>query len=73
MTDLLNMMGIVKEFPGVRALDGVDLDVRAGDGGADQRRCEESVLNLTIRQCRNFIGKLSNCQIAKLDFYGCNR
>lgn len=31
MTDLLNMMGIVKEFPGVRALDGVDLDVRAGE------------------------------------------
>jgi ribose transport system ATP-binding protein len=31
VTDLLNMMGIVKEFPGVRALDGVDLDVRAGE------------------------------------------
>ncbi|TCC30041.1 sugar ABC transporter ATP-binding protein [Kribbella speibonae] len=31
MTDLLTMMGIVKEFPGVRALDGVDLDVRAGE------------------------------------------
>ncbi|WP_350275323.1 sugar ABC transporter ATP-binding protein [Kribbella sp. HUAS MG21] len=31
MTDLLNMLGIVKEFPGVRALDGVDLDVRAGE------------------------------------------
>jgi ribose transport system ATP-binding protein len=27
---LLTMTGIVKEFPGVRALDGVDLDVRAG-------------------------------------------
>ena len=27
---LLQMSGIVKEFPGVRALDGVDLDVRAG-------------------------------------------
>ena len=25
------MRGIVKEFPGVRALDGVDLDVRAGE------------------------------------------
>src|SRR4051794_28861029 len=25
------MHGIVKEFPGVRALDGVDLDVRAGE------------------------------------------
>ncbi|NOL45460.1 sugar ABC transporter ATP-binding protein [Kribbella sandramycini] len=25
------MTGIVKEFPGVRALDGVDLDVRAGE------------------------------------------
>jgi ribose transport system ATP-binding protein len=28
---LLRMHGIVKEFPGVRALDGVDLDVRAGE------------------------------------------
>jgi ribose transport system ATP-binding protein len=28
---LLTMTGIVKEFPGVRALDGVDLDVRAGE------------------------------------------
>ena len=33
MTDqpLLQMTGIVKQFPGVRALDGVDLDVRAGE------------------------------------------
>ncbi len=28
---LLQMHGIVKTFPGVRALDGVDLDVRAGE------------------------------------------
>ena len=28
---LLTMRGIVKEFSGVRALDGVDLDVRAGE------------------------------------------
>ncbi|MGH3507696.1 MAG: sugar ABC transporter ATP-binding protein [Nocardioidaceae bacterium] len=28
---LLTMSGIVKQFPGVRALDGVDLDVRAGE------------------------------------------
>ncbi len=28
---LLSMRGIVKIFPGVRALDGVDLDVRAGE------------------------------------------
>lgn len=28
---LLEMLGIVKEFPGVRALDGVDLEVRAGE------------------------------------------
>ena len=28
---LLQMHGIVKEFPGVRALDGVDLDVRPGE------------------------------------------
>jgi ribose transport system ATP-binding protein len=28
---LLRMRGIVKQFPGVRALDGVDLDVRAGE------------------------------------------
>ncbi len=28
---LLVMTGIVKEFPGVRALDGVDLDVRPGE------------------------------------------
>src|SRR5690349_7501707 len=28
---LLGMHGIVKTFPGVRALDGVDLDVRAGE------------------------------------------
>src|SRR6478609_6343219 len=28
---LLTMTDIVKEFPGVRALDGVDLDVRAGE------------------------------------------
>ncbi|MQA77958.1 MAG: ATP-binding cassette domain-containing protein [Streptosporangiales bacterium] len=33
MTDdaLLTMAGIVKTFPGVRALDGVDLEVRAGE------------------------------------------
>jgi ribose transport system ATP-binding protein len=31
LTDLLTMTGIVKEFPGVRALDGVDLDVRTGE------------------------------------------
>lgn len=30
-TALLEMTGIVKEFPGVRALDGVDLEVRAGE------------------------------------------
>jgi ribose transport system ATP-binding protein len=30
-TPLLQMTGIVKEFPGVRALGGVDLDVRAGE------------------------------------------
>jgi ribose transport system ATP-binding protein len=30
-TPLLEMTGIVKEFPGVRALDGVDLEVRAGE------------------------------------------
>lgn len=30
-TPLLQMTGIVKQFPGVRALDGVDLDVRAGE------------------------------------------
>jgi ribose transport system ATP-binding protein len=29
--DLLRMTGIVKEFPGVRALDGVDLDIRRGE------------------------------------------
>src|SRR3954449_4776371 len=28
---LLEMRGIVKAFPGVRALDGVDLDVRPGE------------------------------------------
>jgi ABC-type sugar transport system ATPase subunit len=28
---LLQMTGIVKELPGVQALDGVDLDVRAGE------------------------------------------
>ncbi len=28
---LLTMRGIVKEFPGVRALDGVDFEVRAGE------------------------------------------
>ncbi|MFJ2441467.1 sugar ABC transporter ATP-binding protein [Streptomyces sp. NPDC087658] len=30
-TPLLTMDGIVKTFPGVRALDGVDLEVRAGE------------------------------------------
>ena len=28
---LLHMQGIVKTFPGVRALDGVDLEVRPGE------------------------------------------
>src|SRR5215217_1640913 len=27
----LQMRGIVKQFPGARALDGVDLDIRAGE------------------------------------------
>ena len=31
MAPLLEMTGIVKEFPGIRALDGVDLEVRAGE------------------------------------------
>jgi ribose transport system ATP-binding protein len=31
MAPLLTMSGIVKTFPGVRALDGVDLDVEAGE------------------------------------------
>jgi ribose transport system ATP-binding protein len=31
MAPLLTMRGIVKQFPGVRALDGVDLDVVAGE------------------------------------------
>ena len=31
MAALLTMRGIVKQFPGVRALDGVDLDVAAGE------------------------------------------
>ncbi|MFF5115150.1 sugar ABC transporter ATP-binding protein [Streptosporangium sp. NPDC000509] len=31
VTPLLLMRGIVKQFPGVRALDGVDLEVRAGE------------------------------------------
>jgi ribose transport system ATP-binding protein len=31
MEPLLRMTGITKDFPGVRALDGVDLDVRAGE------------------------------------------
>ncbi|HEV7909262.1 MAG TPA: sugar ABC transporter ATP-binding protein [Pseudonocardiaceae bacterium] len=31
MTPLLQMHGIAKDFPGVRALDGVDLQVRAGE------------------------------------------
>jgi ribose transport system ATP-binding protein len=30
-SELLRMTGIVKQFPGVRALDGVDLDVRRGE------------------------------------------
>ena len=30
-TVILRLTGIVKEFPGVRALDGVDLEVRAGE------------------------------------------
>ena len=30
-TPLLPMRGIVKQFPGVRALDGVDLEVWAGE------------------------------------------
>ena len=31
MTPLLSVTGVVKQFPGVRALDGVDLDVAAGE------------------------------------------
>ena len=31
MASLLTMRNIVKEFPGVRALDGVDLEVAAGE------------------------------------------
>jgi ribose transport system ATP-binding protein len=31
MTPLLAVTGVVKEFPGVRALDGVDLEVEAGE------------------------------------------
>jgi len=31
VSPLLTMRGIVKQFPGVRALDGVDLDVEAGE------------------------------------------
>ncbi|MEX2116779.1 MAG: sugar ABC transporter ATP-binding protein [Bacteroidota bacterium] len=31
MSDLLQMRGIVKEYPGVRALDSVDFDLRSGE------------------------------------------
>ena len=31
MTALLSVTGVVKQFPGVRALDGVDLEVEAGE------------------------------------------
>ena len=31
MAALLSVSGVVKEFPGVRALDGVDLEVEAGE------------------------------------------
>ncbi len=31
MTALLEMRSITKEFPGVRALDGVTFDLRAGE------------------------------------------
>ncbi|MEX1138356.1 MAG: sugar ABC transporter ATP-binding protein [Bacteroidota bacterium] len=31
MSDLLHMRGIVKEYPGVRALDSVDFDLHAGE------------------------------------------
>ena len=31
MASLLTVSGVVKEFPGVRALDGVDLEVEAGE------------------------------------------
>ncbi|WP_407635377.1 ATP-binding cassette domain-containing protein [Nesterenkonia massiliensis] len=29
--ELLRMTGIIKHFPGAKALDGVDLDIRAGE------------------------------------------
>src|SRR5471030_1806565 len=31
VASFLEMIGIVKEFPGIRALDGVDFEVRAGE------------------------------------------
>jgi ribose transport system ATP-binding protein len=31
MTEILEVRGLVKEYPGVKALQGVDLDVRAGE------------------------------------------
>ena len=34
---MLVMRGIVKQFPGVRALDGVDLDVRPGEVHRDRK------------------------------------
>ena len=37
MAPLLMMRGIVKQFPGVRALDGVDLDVARGRGALPAR------------------------------------
>src|SRR3712207_9277789 len=54
---LLEMHGIVKTFPGVRALDGVDLDVRPGEvhcllgqNGAGKSRSEEHTSELQSRQ-----------------------
>lgn len=43
---LLALRGIVKQFPGVRALDGVDLEVRAGEvnGLLDQNGAGKSML-----------------------------
>jgi len=62
---LLQMHGIVKAFPGVRALDGVDLDVRAGEVAAVMGRNGSGKSTLL-----RVLGGLAHPQVGRVDIQG---
>jgi hypothetical protein len=64
MTALLEMRSITKEFPGVRALDGVTFDLRRRISLAGRRKRGGE-----IYADESLVGRLSGWKLRRRDFY----